>query len=173
MLRFENSLVVIEVKPSFGGYQYQDQWQRQTKAVVGDNSFDKYADRLYYVALGHTPAAPLTREELPQRFRRMTLREWGSLRYFLQTAPEFDSCQQDRAIREEWMRAFELFGMALVIPEWKLLFAYSANEVNLGCGVKSFPILTSPTEHTADWAALVDYAGPLRLSPHDFSFLNH
>ena len=32
MLRFENSLVVIEVKPSFGGYQYQDQWQRQTKA---------------------------------------------------------------------------------------------------------------------------------------------
>ncbi len=103
----------------------------------------------------------------------MTLREWGSLRYFLQTAPEFDSCRQDRAIREEWMRAFELFGMAPVIPEWKLLFAYSANEVNLGCGVKSFPILTSPTEHTADWAALVDYAGPLRLSPHDFSFLNH
>lgn len=173
MLRFENSLVVIEVKPSFGGYQYQDQWQRQTKAVVGDNSFDKYADRLYYVELGHTPTAPLTREELPQRFRRMTLREWGSLRYFLQTAPEFDSCRQDRAIREEWIRAFELFGMAPVIPEWKLLFAYSANEVNLGCGVKSFPILTSPTEHTADWAALVDYAGPLRLSPHDFSFLNH
>ena len=125
------------------------------------------------MALGHTPTAPLTREELPQRFRRMTLREWGSLRYFLQTAPEFDSCRQDRAIREEWMRAFELFGMAPVIPEWKLLFAYSANEVNLGCGVKSFPILTSPTEHTADWAALVDYAGPLRLSPHDFSFLNH
>lgn len=33
--------------------------------------------------------------------------------------------------------------------------------------------MTSPAEHTAGWTALLKYAGTLRLSSHDFSFLNH
>ena len=174
ILRFKNSLVVIEVKPPFGGDQHQDQWKDQVDAVVSNTDVKTYGDRLYYVALGHTPAAPLTHPELPERFRQMTLREWGSLRHFLQTAPEFDSCRQDRAIREEWMRAFELFGMAPVIPEWKLLFDYPAEKkVHLDCGVISGWEMTSPAEHTAGWTALLKYAGTLRLSSHDFSFLNH
>ena len=60
----------------------------------------------------------------------------GALRRYLQTASEFESCRQDRAIRDEWLQAFELFGMAPVVPEWAPLFAY-AGQLDLDCGVMS------------------------------------
>lgn len=129
LLRFTNALVVIEVKPPFGGDQHQDQWKDQVDAVDSNTETEDitYIDGLYYVALGRTSDTPLTREELPERFRQMTLREWEPLRRFLQTAPEFDSRRQDKAIREEWMRAFELFGMAPVVPDWQPLLNYAWN----------------------------------------------
>ena len=175
LLHFAETLVVIEVKLPFRGCQDRTQWKDQTEAVIDDGElYKKYGNRLYYVALGRNFDAPLTRAELPERFRQMTQREWKPLRRFLQTAPEFDSCRQDRAIREEWMQAFELFGMTPVVPAWKPLFDYPAEKkVHLDCGVISGWETTSPTVHTANWAALLDYAGTLRLSSHDFSFLNH
>lgn len=98
----------------------------------------------------------------------MTLREWEPLRRYLQTAPEFESCRQDRAIRDEWLQAFELFGMAPVVPEWAPLFAY-AGQLDLDCGLMSERETPPPTEPTG-WAALLDYAGTLHLSRPDFSF---
>ncbi|MBL0664510.1 hypothetical protein [Aeromonas caviae] len=171
LLHFDDALVVIEVKPPFGGDQYREQWLAQVNAVVGEAEFDDYEDRLYYVALGNIPVAPLIRPELPERFVQMTLREWEPLRRYLQTASEFESCRQDRAIRDEWLLAFELFGMAPVVPEWAPLFAY-AGQLDLDCGVMSERETPPPAEPTG-WAALLDYAGTLHLSRPDFSFLNH
>ena len=101
----------------------------------------------------------------------MTLREWDPLRRYLQAFDEFESCRQDRAIRDEWLQAFELFGMAPVVPEWAPLFAY-AGQLDLDCGVMSERETPPPAESTG-WAALLDYAGTLHLSRPDFSFLNH
>ena len=171
LLHFDDALVVIEVKPPFGGDQYREQWLAQVNAVVSEAEFDDYEDRLYYVALGNIPVAPLIRPELPERFVQMTLREWEPLRRYLQTASEFESCRQDRAIRDEWLQAFELFGMASVVPEWAPLFAY-AGRLDLDCGVMSEREAHPPAEPTG-WAALLDYAGTLHLSRPDFSFLNH
>ncbi|MCR3908328.1 hypothetical protein NUK47_06005 [Aeromonas hydrophila] len=171
LLHFDDALVVIEVKPPFGGDQYREQWLAQVNAVVSEAEFDDYEDRLYYVALGNIPVAPLSRPDLPQRFVQMTLREWEPLRRYLQTASEFESCRQDRAIRDEWLQAFELFGMAPVVPEWAPLFAY-AGQLDLDCGLMSERETLPPAEPTG-WAALLDYAGTLHLSRPDFSFLNH
>ncbi|MGN4933984.1 hypothetical protein ACTFBW_08640 [Aeromonas rivipollensis] len=172
LLHFDDALVVIEVKPPFGGDQYREQWLAQVTAVVSEAEFDDYEDRLYYVALGNIPVAPLSRPDLPERFVQMTLRDWEPLRRYLQTAPEFvEACRQDRAIRDEWLQAFELFGMAPVVPELKPLFAY-AGLLNLDCGVMSEREVPPPAELTG-WAALLDYAGTLHLSRPDFSFLNH
>lgn len=172
LLHFEDTLVVVEVKPPFGGDQYREQWLAQVNAVVNEAELDEYEDRLYYVALGNIPVVPLARQELPERFVQMSLREWEPLRRFLQTAPEFvESCRQDRTIRDEWLQAFELFGMAPVVPEWTSLFAY-AQRLNLSTGVLPAREVTPDTEPT-NWAALLDYAGTLHLSRPDFSFLNH
>ena len=167
----DDALVVIEVKPPFGGDQYREQWLAQVKAVVSEAEFDDYEDRLYYVALGNIPVAPLSPPDLPERFVQMTLREWEPLRRYLQTASEFESCRQDRAIRDEWLQAFELFDMAPVVPEWAPLFAY-AGRLDLDCEVMSERETPPPAEPTG-WAALLDYAGTLHLSRPDFSFLNH
>ncbi|AXV36529.1 hypothetical protein BFW41_22295 [Aeromonas hydrophila] len=172
LLHFGDALVVIEVKPSFGGDQYREQWLAQVNAVVSEAEFDDYEDRLYYVALGNIPVAPLSPPDLPERFIQMTLREWEPLRRYLQTASEFvEGCRQDRAIRDEWLQAFELFGMAPVVPEWAPLFAY-AGQLDLDCGGMSERETPPPAEPTG-WAALLDYAGTLHLSRPDFSFLNH
>ena len=171
LLHFDDALVVIEVKPPFGGDQYREQWLAQVNAVVSEAEFDDYEDRLYYVALGNIPVAPLSRPDLPKRFVQMTLREWDPLRRYLQAFDEFESCRQDRAIRDEWLQAFELFGMAPVVPEWTPLFAY-AGLLNLGCGMIS-ERETPPPAESCGWAALFDYAGTLHLSRPDFSFLNH
>ncbi|MBS4689771.1 hypothetical protein J4G63_21375 [Aeromonas sobria] len=166
LLHFDDSLVLIEVKPPFGGDQYREQWLAQVNAVVSEADLDDYEDRLYYVALGNIPVAPLTRQELPKRFVQMTLREWEPLRRYLQTAPEFvEPCRQDRAIRDEWLLAFGLFGMAPVVPEWEPLFAY-AQQMNLSTGMLLSKELTPESEHT-DWSALLDYAGSLHLSHTD------
>ncbi|MEA9429198.1 hypothetical protein [Aeromonas caviae] len=170
LLHFDDALVVVEVKPPFGGSQYREQWLAQVNAVVSEAEFDDYEDRLYYVALGNIPVAPLARPELPERFVQMTLRDWEPLRRYLQTAPEFESCRQDRAIRDEWLQAFELFGMAPVVPEWAPLLAY-ARQVNLDAKMLPSQEVTPEAKPTG-WAALLDYAGALHLSRPDFSFLN-
>lgn len=170
LLRFDDALVVIEVKPPFGGVQYCEQWQAQVTAVVCETEFDEYEDKLYYVALGNIPTDPLSRPELPERFVQMTLCEWEPLRRYLQAAPEFESCRQDRAIRDEWLQAFELFGMAPIVPEWAPLFAY-AGLLNLDCREMSEQEAPPPAEPTG-WAELLDYAGTLHLSRPDFLFLN-
>lgn len=150
LLHFAKALVVIEVKLPFRGSQDRGQWKNQIKAVIDDDELNKkYGNRLYYVALGGNVDAPLTRPDLPERFLQMTQREWEPLRYFLQTAPEFDSRRQDKAIREDWMQAFELFGMAPPVPDWQPLLD-SAKDLHLDCGVISGWEPVTPTEHTAD-----------------------
>lgn len=151
LLHFAKALVVIEVKLPFKGNQDRVQWNDQTEAVIDDGELKKYGNRLYYVALGGNVDAPLTRPDLPERFLQMTQREWEPLRYFLQTAPEFDSRRQDKAIREDWMQVFELIGMAPAVPDWQPLLDYPAEKkVHLDCGVMSGWEPVTPTEHTAD-----------------------
>lgn len=168
LLHFTGALVVIEVKPPFGDPQDRGQWRDQVEAVDTNIKAERepYSDGFYYVALGNNFGAPLTREELPERFRQMTQREWEPLRRFLQTSPEFDSCRQDRAIRDEWQQAFVLFGMsplAPIVPEWTPLYDL-ATKMTLDCKV-----ISELTAKPIDWSSLLNYAGTLRLSSHDFS----
>ncbi|MEY8712302.1 hypothetical protein [Mangrovibacter phragmitis] len=166
LLHFENALVIVEVKPPFGGNQYREQWLAQLNAVINADEFDKYENRLYYVALGNVPEAPLARNELPERFMQMTLREWEPLRRYLQTAPEFQSCRQDAAINSEWLQAFELFGMAPSVPEWAPLFVYA---MQLNLDTDKFPSQGLVLEEQSiDWTSLLNYTGKLNLSGKHF-----
>ncbi|MCL6742281.1 hypothetical protein [Kosakonia sp. R1.Fl] len=162
LLHFEDALVIVEVKPSFGGNQYREQWLAQVNSVISAEEFNDYESRLYYVALGNIPTNPLTHPDLPERFVQMTLREWEPLRSYLQSESEFQTCRQDRAIRNEWLQAFELFGMAPSVPEWAPLFAY-AQQLNLDNNL--FPLQEIITKSDViDWAPLLNYAGTLNLS---------
>ncbi|MGL6321242.1 hypothetical protein ACSZMS_22625, partial [Aeromonas hydrophila] len=62
--------------------------------------------------LGHYKSA------LPERFESMAACEWESLRHWLRQSSHF-STRQDKAILRDWQNAFELYGMAPMIPDWQ------------------------------------------------------
>ncbi len=164
LLRFSDELIMIEVKPPFGGAQYREQWLAQTRALAAEDEYANY-QRIYYVALGNAQLQPLTRDELPQaRFVAMTLREWGQLRQALLESSAFDTCRQDRAILDDWLRAFELFGMAQVIPSWTTLLSY-ADALHLDLSAIACINVASAASALPTWSPLLTYADQLSLTP--------
>lgn len=135
ILRFENELVMIEVKPPFGGGQYQDQWRAQMTALSVETEYLEY-EQIHFVALGNTLPAPLPIDEHPKRFAPMTQLEWAALRRLLQDDEVFTTNRQDEvirqdgAIRKDLLEAFRLFGMLPMVPNWQPLLNFS-NGLNL------------------------------------------
>jgi len=127
ILRFENELVMVEVKPPFGGVQTREQWLAQMTALAVEAEYSRNK-RIFYVALGQVQRLPLIRQELPHsRFVGMTVLEWSRLRRELLASSAFNSCRQDKAVLDDWMIAFKLFGMATVVPSWSPLLAFASN----------------------------------------------
>ncbi|UCP13798.1 hypothetical protein KI797_14195 [Aeromonas media] len=165
ILRFENELVMIEVKPPFGDGQYQDQWRAQMTALSVETEYQEY-ERIHFVALGNTLPAPLPTDEHPKRFAPMTQLEWSDLRRLLQNNPMFTSCRQDEAICQDWMEAFSLFGMLPSAPSWQPLLDYaSAPSLDLAVACQQLSLnVKMPAQD--NWAPLMSFANDLTLDYH-------
>lgn len=59
VLEFDTTAILIEVKPPFGGTQYSEQWHKEIKAFINDESKFK---RLHFVALGRNTIATKNHE---------------------------------------------------------------------------------------------------------------
>ncbi|MCX4030941.1 hypothetical protein [Aeromonas caviae] len=165
ILRFENELVMIEVKPPFGGGQYQDQWRAQMTALSVETEYLEY-EQIHFVALGNTLPVPLPIDEHPKRFTPMTQLEWSDLRRLLQNNSMFTSCRQDEAICQDWMEAFSLFGMLPSAPSWQPLLDY-ARAPSLDLAVACQQLLLSVKMPAQDnWAPLMSFANDLTLDHH-------
>jgi len=160
ILCFERELVIIEVKPPFGGSQYQGQWRAQISALEAEEEYRDY-ERIYFVALGNTLPATLPATVLPERFAPMRQLEWEPLRRFVQTHPVFDERRQDAAIRQDWLQAFELFGMLPLVPGWQPLLDY-ASGLDLAQGFRWLPA-TPSLPAINRWEPLLAFAGGLNL----------
>ncbi|MGL6497250.1 hypothetical protein [Aeromonas dhakensis] len=117
VLHFKRELFVIEVKPPFGGTQSRQQWRDQIDAVQRDKAYAKHK-KIYFIALGNVVPAVLAQSALPTRFEPMAACEWEALLNWLRQNTHF-STRQDKAILRDWQNAFELFGMAPMIPDWQ------------------------------------------------------
>jgi len=117
VLHFERELFVIEVKPPFGGRQSRKQWLDQIDAVQREQAYAEYK-KVYFIALGNVVPTVLEQSALPERFESMAACEWESLRHWLRQSSHF-STRQDKAILRDWQNAFELYGMAPMIPDWQ------------------------------------------------------
>lgn len=133
VLRFARELFVIEVKPPFGGAQYQAQWFNQMDAITTEEAYAEY-ETIYYIALGNVVPRPLEQTELPERFESMSACEWEPLRCWLRQNELF-STRQDKAILRDWQSAFELYGMAPLIPSW-LPMVDKADAIPLATGIE-------------------------------------
>lgn len=139
LLCFEHEIVMVEVKPPFGGKQYLEQWKAQMAALSVEIDYLKYT-KIHFVALGNTLNTTLSDTEYPARFTPMTQLEWSDLRSLLQDESLFARNRQDAAVRQDWLKAFELFGMTPIVPDWEPLLKYargSAGDGAISSGWKS------------------------------------
>ena len=91
-------------------------------------------ETIYYIALGNVVPRPLEQTELPERFESMSACEWEPLRCWLRQNELF-STRQDKAILRDWQSAFELYGMAPLIPSW-LPMVDKADAMPLATGIE-------------------------------------
>ncbi len=163
ILCFEHELVMVEVKPPFGGSQYHDQWQAQMRALNAESEYQGY-ERIYFVALGNTLPTSLAIAADLRRFARMTQLEWAEIRRLLQDEKLFTTCRQDAAIRQDWLEAFRLFGMLPAVPSWQPLLDF-ASPLDLAAAHQQLSLLT-PKAVQDNWAPLMSFANDLTLDHH-------
>ena len=152
LMRFENALVMIEVKPPFGGGQYLDQWKAQIHALAQEfaQNSDDFPTRVHFVGLGRNTStvsdSTYTHFDR-QGFFDLTLHacEWIVLTVAL-SGLRVDATPSDLAVFDDWHKAFELFGIAQVHFGWPDLLSWGATHCDLSPDtLQSWPDLLVPT----------------------------
>ena len=187
LLTFEGAAVLIEVKPPYGGDQYVGQWRAEIQAL-GAEYRAKERDPMsavHFVALGRSLRAQRSGEieklqdELHGEFSlTIQCREWEDLIEFVSTWQSAGVASDD-AVFDDWMQAFDLFGLvpkASPAAMWPSLVAWPGNRDLLleslaawparshgGKGVDALSALPS-TRHVVEWGALIEFSTnhPLR-----------
>lgn len=182
LLHFEAATLMVEVKPPFGGDQYLVQWQAEVHAFVAEclNGTRNPPETLHFLALGRNNRQPdenLYAEFATRGCFELALHtcEWEPL---IKALPDLssDCLRSDKAIFEDWQRAFDLFGLQVeVAPSWgDLVVKASTSRLSLQplnawpLASRCAPDLTHPImtkETPSSWQALFAFTrtNPLEL----------
>lgn len=120
ILMFEQDLLLVEIKPPFGGDQSEQQWRDEILGLIeqqnkNDAPFE-IPETFHFLALGRNVSGyHQWRQRLLEEFKdeglaSATIREWGEICRGIQKLHE-DELGRDRHIYREWVDAFQLFGM--------------------------------------------------------------
>lgn len=147
-MHFANALVVIEVKPPSGGVQYIEQWRAQIQALAQEmTEADDVPLHFHYVALGNNTFTVNAQPQIDfgvDAALTPTLHqlEWDSIAQALSKLRSH-AIASDRAVFEDWTKAFALFGITVKAPFlWPKLL-----EWNDKCGL-STALVPWPLWHT-------------------------
>ncbi|CAM3317739.1 hypothetical protein [Polaromonas hydrogenivorans] len=132
LMWFDNALVIVEIKPPFGGDQYLEQWKAQIHAVVnlcaqdGENS----PACVHFVGLGRNTLD--VKEQSYEHFDTqgvfdLTLHtaEWEALSAAIPRM-RVDALAADLAVFDDWLSAMELFGIQSAAYKWPDLLAWAS-----------------------------------------------
>lgn len=179
---FSKALVIVEVKPPFGGNQSIDQWRAQIQAIAAEMAeTDEIPKNFYYVALGNntfdasscSPTEFGVSDVIEPKICQV---EWDRI---AQAPPDLqtNASSSDSAVLEDWGAAFVLFGMAPPIPfKWNELLEWSKSNL---LSIHPMPWHTWPplvstlktsnpaAQEISDigWSALQDFSINHRLRP--------
>lgn len=170
LFTFENAVVLVEVKPPFGGGQHIQQWRNEIRAFVADctNGEREYPTVLHFVALGRnrnddfeSHGELVDTRGIFELF--IHLREWDIFwRWLANLTDDFSTA--DRAVFADWRDAFELFGLGIEAPKpWLPLCTWmSDNQLSIdpALWVSSPKIIRKPPTPggAIDWLALAKYS---------------
>lgn len=173
LLQFESGLLLIEVKPPFGGGQYLKQWQAEVHSLVEEcrNGERITPDVVHFLALGRNDWT--AGKHQPEDFDTggcfelfIHTREWETILAAIPTWT-YECLRTDAAVFEDWMLAFELFGLHdELIVSWDDLLERPLPELSLA-PLTWWPTLNSECTMQAEhlrvngeshWVPLLQYA---------------
>ncbi len=113
VIEFDAHLLLVEVKPPFGGEQSIQQWRQEVEALRKSNDDGK---AIVLLALGRNmPEWRSIKKTLENEFERLGLQvfccEWEQLLEGV-NQPIHQMDGRDARIFSDWLDAFQLFGMA-------------------------------------------------------------
>jgi len=167
VLHYPEHLLLVEVKPPFGGSQNKDQWLQEVQALRLHNRDEK---TIILLALGRN--APSWQEDagaLETEFENIGLRvvtqEWQALsdgiRSLVGTVDP-----RDHRIINDWLGAFTLFGLTeRVLPFSRLLTCCMPTAPGVGLALLqrwAAPSKIETSTREADWEPLVSLAATLK-----------
>ncbi len=131
VLEFNEHLLLVEVKPPFGGSQSSQQWRNEIQSLQSNNDDEK---NIVLLALGRNmPGWRTMAQKLEVEFEELNLRifcrEWHDLLSAISSMRN-EAETRDARIYADWFEAFHLFGMITAIaPFSDLLPLCSSAEI--------------------------------------------
>lgn len=132
LMWFDDALVILEIKPPFGGDQYLQQWKAQIHAVVhlcaqeGENS----PACVHFVGLGRNTLE--VNEQAYEHFDTQGIfdlslhaAEWEALSAAIPRM-RVDALAADVAVFDDWLSAMDLFGIQSAAYKWPDLLAWAS-----------------------------------------------
>ena len=112
VLEFKQHLLLVEVKPPFGGMQSSKQWRNEILSLQSNNDDEK---NIVLLALGRNmPSWRAMANELEYEFEELNLlifcREWHDLLSAI-SYKRNEAVTRDAHVYADWFEAFHLFGM--------------------------------------------------------------
>lgn len=189
LMTFQAGAVLVEVKPPYGGDQHVAQWKAEIQAFAANvlERDEGSTSILHFVALGRNQRVQAEEALVQlgsdlQRKLSLTIyqREWEHLIEFVSTWQSAGVASDD-AVFDDWMEAFDLFGL---VPKtspaamWPSLVAWPGNRVPLLESLAAWPSRSRDgkgpdapsslpsTGRVVEWGALVEFSTnhPLRTT---------
>lgn len=120
LVLFEHSLLLIEVKPPFGGLQYVDQWSAQIESLIlqrdDEESEIEVPEKFHFLALGRNTAESyqakgnLINSYSEGGLETVHIHEWDDVCRGIHKLADGET-GRDRVVYEDWIDAFSLFGL--------------------------------------------------------------
>lgn len=125
VITFEQTALIVEVKPPAGGMQYEQQWRKELYTYLHD---DDAKNTVHFLALGNLPRTTENwfielKAEFPQvDFHGM---EWHKLREIFQHS-EWEA-PQDKRIVADCLKALALYGIRAPQLPWQRFHQFLAD----------------------------------------------
>jgi len=166
---FEHSLLMVEVKPPFGGDQNEDQWVAQIESLLLQRKLESaeidVPETFHFLALGRNrQRTEVFADNMMKRFSEdglgsICFREWEEVCTGVRALTD-SSCGRDRVVLEDWLDAFALFGLSEPPKPFSDLLRFlncDQSPGKLKMLERGLPncVAQIPREPTSDWDGLV------------------
>lgn len=171
LLLFEHSLLLIEVKPPFGGMQHEEQWVAEVKSLIQQRDMDdaeiEIPEEFHFLALGRNTQDYQKAEEnlrilcAEEGLASVNTHEWDEVCCGIHKFADNEQ-GRDRVIYRDWIDAFTLFGVIEPPLPFADLLKLKLQRMSILDHAFEVPMI-KPSQCSASWHELTGLAKKIKL----------